>query len=107
MVISEGSPTAQLTETDLRHVLERALAELSPAGKRVLAIIPDHTRSGPTGTFFRIICDTLKGCSAKTDFLIAGDNPGSKLEKAKKAGVKIISEQEFVEMMEENNGVVE
>ena len=31
----------------------------------------------------------------KTDFLVAGKNPGSKLEKAKRLGVKIISEGEF------------
>jgi len=30
-----------------------------------------------------------------TDFLVAGDDPGSKYEKAKKLGIKIISEKEF------------
>jgi len=30
-----------------------------------------------------------------TDFLVVGENPGSKLDKAKKLGVKIISENEF------------
>ena len=39
--------------------------------------------------------------SKKTDFLIAGLNAGSKLDKAEKLGVKIISEAEFVEMVEE------
>ena len=33
--------------------------------------------------------------SAKTSYLLVGENPGSKLEKAKKLGVKIITEQEF------------
>ncbi len=37
--------------------------------------------------------------SAKTDFLIAGANPGSKVKKAEEAGVKIISEQKFIEML--------
>jgi DNA ligase (NAD+) len=36
--------------------------------------------------------------SKKTDFLIAGDKAGSKLEKAKKAGVKVLTEAEFKEM---------
>ncbi|UCG49823.1 MAG: NAD-dependent DNA ligase LigA [Phycisphaerales bacterium] len=37
--------------------------------------------------------------SRKTDFVLAGDNPGSKLEKALKLGVKVIDEQEFVKML--------
>jgi DNA ligase (NAD+) len=33
--------------------------------------------------------------SKKTDFLIAGDDAGSKLDKAKELGVKVLSEEEF------------
>ncbi|MFT4552402.1 MAG: DNA ligase (NAD+) [Chlamydiales bacterium] len=33
--------------------------------------------------------------SKKTDFLLAGDSPGSKFDKAEKLGVKIIEEKEF------------
>jgi len=39
--------------------------------------------------------------SAKTDFILAGENPGpAKLEKALKMGIKIISEVEFLKMLE-------
>jgi DNA ligase (NAD+) len=34
--------------------------------------------------------------SAKTDFLLAGEEPGSKYEKAKELGVRIIDEKEFI-----------
>ena len=37
--------------------------------------------------------------SKATDFLVAGDNPGSKFEKAKKLGVSIIDEDRFKEMI--------
>jgi len=37
--------------------------------------------------------------SKMTDYLIAGDNPGSKLEKAKELNVKIIGEKEFLGMI--------
>jgi DNA ligase (NAD+) len=37
--------------------------------------------------------------SSNTDFVISGENPGSKYEKAKKLGIKIIGEKEFSEMV--------
>lgn len=37
--------------------------------------------------------------SKETDFVVAGRNPGSKYDRAKKLGVKIIDEKEFMEMI--------
>lgn len=34
--------------------------------------------------------------SAKTNYVVVGDNPGSKFDKAKKLGVSILSEKEFI-----------
>ncbi|QHX36364.1 NAD-dependent DNA ligase LigA [Spiroplasma sp. BIUS-1] len=44
------------------------------------------------------VIDTV---SKKTDFLLAGKEAGSKLEKAEKLGVKILTEEEFLEMIGE------
>lgn len=38
--------------------------------------------------------------SKKTDFILAGSAAGSKLEKAKSLGIKILSEHDFLEMLE-------
>ena len=38
--------------------------------------------------------------SSKTTFVLVGKEPGSKLEKAKKLGVRVIGESEFLEMIE-------
>ncbi|MHC4638048.1 MAG: NAD-dependent DNA ligase LigA [Planctomycetota bacterium] len=38
--------------------------------------------------------------SKKTDYLLAGEKPGSKLEKAVKLGINVISEEQFINMLE-------
>lgn len=42
--------------------------------------------------------------SKKTDYLLAGEKAGSKLSKAQSLGVKVMTEQEWMAMMGENNG---
>ena len=37
--------------------------------------------------------------SKKTNFVVAGSNPGSKFDKAQGLGVKILSEEEFKELI--------
>jgi DNA ligase (NAD+) len=37
--------------------------------------------------------------SKKTDFLVAGENGGSKLDAARKNGVPVLSEEEFVSLL--------
>ena len=44
--------------------------------------------------------NTTSSVSKHTDFVVAGENPGSKLAKAKSLGVKIIDEKEFKKIAE-------
>jgi DNA ligase (NAD+) len=44
--------------------------------------------------------EASESVSQKTDFLVKGKDPGSKLEKAKKLGIKIINEKEFLKLIE-------
>jgi DNA ligase (NAD+) len=39
--------------------------------------------------------------SKKTDFVVAGENPGSKLDKAKKLGIEVMNEKQFTDMIED------
>lgn len=64
-----------------------------------------------TGTLEKMTRDEAKDClenrgakvsgsvSKKTDYVVAGSEPGSKLAKAEKLGVKILSEQEFLKLL--------
>jgi nickel-dependent lactate racemase len=70
-VIGKGSVATPLTESEVREICANALSTLPLEGKRVLVLIPDHTRHAPIDLFFRLIHDLL-GPRVKTlDYLIA------------------------------------
>jgi len=41
----------------------------------------------------------LAGVTRKTSYVVAGSDPGSKLDKARSSGIKIISENEFLKLI--------
>jgi len=47
---------------------------------------------------------TSDSVSKKTDYLLLGENPGSKLDKARSLGVQIIGEQELLELISSRSG---
>ncbi len=71
-----GSPDTLLTEVQVREICRTFVAEHDLVGKRVLGIIPDHTRSAPIDQMFRALYDLLGQGTGAFDLLIAlGTHP--------------------------------
>ncbi len=60
-----------LTAEETRTIVREGLASLALAGKRVLFIIPDGTRTMPMPQFFALFEEELAGRVAAFDFLVA------------------------------------
>jgi nickel-dependent lactate racemase len=71
MLVGKGFVDRLLSESEVRDLMGEVLAQANLAGKRVLIIIPDGTRSGPIDLFFRLFHELLGGKVAALDYLIA------------------------------------
>jgi DNA ligase (NAD+) len=58
-----------------------------------------HTRSEAGALVKALGAEVGAAVTKATDFVVAGDAAGSKIEKARKLGVKVIDEQQFEEMV--------
>jgi len=71
MLIGKGSYERVLEREDVGEICARALEGLPVDGKRVLVLIPDHTRHAPIPLFFDAITKLLHGRVRALDYLVA------------------------------------
>ena len=65
-----------LTEDEIRRVFSAALDDADLRGKKVICIIPDHTRTCPLPFLFRLVCETVGAAAKRLDFIVAlGTHP--------------------------------
>ena len=73
--ISRTSPSA-LAESDVTELVVQALPAKDYKGKRILLIVPDHTRTAPVGLLFQTIFDQIGTLTQHLDVLVAlGTHP--------------------------------
>jgi len=85
---------------DMESEMERTEDFL--AGKRFVftGALDQYTRSEASEMIERAGGRVTSSVSGATDFLIMGENPGSKLDRAKEEGTTILNEEEFQEILE-------
>ncbi len=76
MVIGKGSTTNPLSESEIFSLCAEALEQKQLDGKKVLFIIPDHSRTAPIDLMFRAVYKLLADRVKLLDFIIAlGTHP--------------------------------
>jgi nickel-dependent lactate racemase len=76
MTTGRGSPGAVIGEREAEAICADYVAREGLSGRKVLAIIPDNTRTAPIGIFFRSLYRIFGGGPGRIDFLIAlGTHP--------------------------------
>ncbi len=76
MVIGAGSIDKMLSKEEVYRLCSEAFSSKPVDGKRILFVIPDHTRTAPIDMIFKIIYDLLSNRVKALDFLIAlGTHP--------------------------------
>lgn len=82
------------------EVLEEKNQDLLKGKKIVLTgTLPDYSRDQMKEIIESYGGRVTSSISKGTDFLLAGENAGSKLDKASQLGIKIINQQEFFELV--------
>jgi nickel-dependent lactate racemase len=71
MTLRKTAPDRVLTHEEVREVMAQAAAQLELAGKRVLTIIPDGTRTMPMPLMFQLLQEEIGTHASACDYLVA------------------------------------
>jgi nickel-dependent lactate racemase len=76
MLTGKGLTDGFLTESEIREICAEGLESIQPDGKKILCIIPDHSRTAPMDVMFRVVYGLLADRVRLLDFLVAlGTHP--------------------------------
>jgi DNA ligase (NAD+) len=82
---------------NLKQEKRRATASGPLAGKTIVVTgtLENYSRESIQERILELGGKASTSVSKKTDYVLVGDSPGSKADKARELGVKIIDEREF------------
>ncbi len=100
-------------KAEVKRLLERGVNIINPkerdfsspiAGKKFVltGTLPTMSRNEATDLILENGGEVSGSVSQKTDFILLGENPGSKFDKAKKLGINMISEEELKNMLKKD-----
>jgi DNA ligase (NAD+) len=89
----------KLKERGVNYFLERTGSKLSGKKFVITGTLQKMSRELAKEKIISLGGDVSGAVSSGTDYLVLGENPGSKHEKALELGVKIIKEEEFLRMI--------
>lgn len=73
---AEATPGEVVDPGEVRALVGEALSAERYSGRRVLLVVPDHTRSAPVGMLFKEIFDRIGECAGALDVMVAlGTHP--------------------------------
>jgi DNA ligase (NAD+) len=68
--------------------------------------LKDYTRKAAERTVESLGGRATSSVSSNTDYVVSGENPGSKLEKAEELGIEVLTENEFKKLLKNFGGTV-
>jgi nickel-dependent lactate racemase len=71
VIIGAGHKEGVRPDTEVRELCTKALAGMDLSRRRILALIPDATRTAPVGMMFRILTPLVQERGGSIDYLIA------------------------------------
>ncbi len=86
----------QIQKSEMKEILDSSFANKVVV---VTGTLQHFTRDSITAKLEELGAKVSGSVSKKTDYLIAGEKAGSKLAKAQQFGVKILTEDDFVNMI--------
>jgi len=94
----------KLKEAGVKTKMQKSAHKKVLSGKTfiVTGMLKNYTRQGIEELIRKLGGNASSSVSKNTDFLIAGEESGSKLKKAKKLGIKILDEKDFKKMIGES-----
>jgi DNA ligase (NAD+) len=92
----------QLVEAGVNTVSRETAAAAGPLTGKVFVLtgtLKDYTREEATALIERLGGRVSSSVSRRTDYVVVGENPGSKYDRARELGVAVLDEEEFKRLL--------